>query len=139
MVPEMAATGVPFDLAEVKLAVPFSRPGTVAKRNVIARLSSATEPLVSVVAPPGYGKTTLLARWAEADPRPFAWVALDRRDDDAVVFMRYVAVAIHRIEPLPSQVLDSLAGPTASAWATRVPLLGNALAALGRPFVLVLD
>ena len=36
----------------------------------------------TVVAPAGYGKTTLLAQWAEADPRPFAWVALDGRDDD---------------------------------------------------------
>ena len=41
----MAATGVPFDLAAVKLAVPFARPGTVAKRDVIARLSNATVPL----------------------------------------------------------------------------------------------
>ena len=122
----MAATGVPFDLAAVKLAAPFARPGTVAKGDVIARLSSATVPLATVVAPPGYGKTTLLARWAEADPRPFAWVALDRRDDDAVVFMRYIAAAIHQVEPLPPQVLDALSGPVASAWATRVTRLGNA-------------
>jgi LuxR family transcriptional regulator, maltose regulon positive regulatory protein len=45
--------------------------------------------LVSVVAPPGYGKTTALAEWAAADPRPFAWLRLstednDRRLDDAI-------------------------------------------------------
>ena len=139
MLMAMVSTGVPFDLAAVKLAAPFARPGTVAKHDLIARLSTATVPLATVVAPPGYGKTTLLARWADADPRPFAWVALDRRDDDAVVFMRYIAAAIHQVEPLPPQVFDALSGPVASAWATRVTSLGNAVAASERPFVLVLD
>jgi len=31
-------------------------------------------PLALLVAPAGYGKTTLLAEWAEDDPRPFAWI-----------------------------------------------------------------
>ena len=84
----MAVVEVPFDLAEVKLAAPLPRPGTVAKADLIARLCAASVPFATVVAPAGYGKTTLLARWAEADPRPFAWVALDGRDDDALVFLR---------------------------------------------------
>jgi LuxR family maltose regulon positive regulatory protein len=105
------ATEAPFDLVEAKLAAPLTRPGTVAKVDVIARLRSASVPFATVVAPAGYGKTTLLARWSEADPRPFAWVALDGRDDDAVVFLRYIAAAIHRVEPLPSEVFDALSGP----------------------------
>ena len=76
----------------------LSRPGTVPKSDVIARLCASAVPLVSVVAPAGYGKTTLLASWAEADPRPFAWVALDRRDDDAVVLP-----ALHRGRGRPSR------------------------------------
>jgi LuxR family transcriptional regulator, maltose regulon positive regulatory protein len=32
--------------------------------------------LALIVAPPGYGKSTLLAEWAELDERPFAWLAL---------------------------------------------------------------
>ena len=135
----MALAEAPFDLVEVKLAAPLSRPGTVAKADVIARLCTSTVPLVTVVAPAGYGKTTLLAGWAEADPRPFAWVALDRSDDDAVVFLRYVAAAVHRVEPLPSGVFDGLSGPGGSSWALRVPRVGSALAALERPLVLALD
>ena len=75
----MAIADVPFDLVDVKLVAPLARPGTVAKADLIARLCTPHAPLVSVVAPAGYGKTTLLARWIEADPRPFAWVALDSR------------------------------------------------------------
>ena len=130
---------VPFDLAEAKLAAPLPRPGTVAKADVIARLSAASTPFATVVAPAGYGKTTLLARWAEADSRPFAWVALDGRDDDAVVFLRYIAAAMHRLEPVSSDVFDALSGPGGSTWSTRVPRVGGAIAARERPLVLALD
>ena len=136
----MTVTEVPFDLAEVKLDAPLTRPGTVAKADVIGRLCTENVPFATVVAPAGYGKTTLLAQWAEADPRPFAWVALDGRDDDdAVVFLRYIAAAIHGIEPLSPDVFDALSGPRASDWPMRVPRIGRALAALERPLVLVLD
>ena len=135
----MAVADVPFDLAEAKLAAPLPRSGTVAKADVIARLSAASTPFATVVAPAGYGKTTLLARWAETDPRPFAWVALDGRDDDAVVFLRYIAAAMHRLEPVSSDVFDALSGPGGSTWSTRVPRVGGAIAARERPLVLALD
>ena len=135
----MAVAEAPFDVADVKLAAPLPRPATVAKTAAIARLCAARSPVATVVAPAGYGKTTLLARWAQADPRPFAWVALDGRDDDAVVFLRYIALAIHGIEPLAPEVFDSLSGPGGTAWPQRVARLGRALAALEHPMVLVLD
>jgi LuxR family transcriptional regulator, maltose regulon positive regulatory protein len=136
----MAVEAAPFDLDEVKLAAPLTRRGTVAKLDVIGRLRAASVPCVTVVAPAGYGKTTFLAHLAEVDPRPFAWVSLDGRDDqDAVVLLRYVAAAIHQVEPLPPGVFDALSGPGASAWAMRVPHVTSALAALEGPLVLALD
>ena len=117
----VTAPEAPFDLAEIKLAAPSIRPGTVAKEDVIARLRAAGVPFATVVAPVGYGKTTLLARWAEADPRPFAWVLLDARDSDAVVFLRYIAAAIHRVEPVSPEVFEALSGPGASTWAEARP------------------
>jgi LuxR family maltose regulon positive regulatory protein len=133
------AVDVPFDLVEAKLGAPWTRPDTVAKTDVIARLRASQLPFVTVIAPAGYGKTTLLARWAETDPRPFAWVALDGRDDDGVPFLRYIAAAIHRVEPVAPEVFAALAGPGASIWLTGVPRVGGALATLQRPLVLVLD
>jgi LuxR family maltose regulon positive regulatory protein len=135
----MAVAEVPFDLVEVKLAAPVARPGTVARADVIARLCTSTLAFATVVAPAGYGKTTLLAKWAEADPRPFAWVALDGRDDDALVFLRYIAAAIHGVEPVPAEVFEALSGPGGSTWTNRVPRVGSALGTLERPLVLVLD
>ena len=134
----MAVAEAPFDLLDVKLAAPVARPDTVAKAELIARLCTSREPVVTVVAGAGYGKTTLLARWDAADARPFAWVALDGREDE-VVLLRYVAAAIHSVEPVPEVVLEALSGPRGSIWSTRVPRLISALAALERPMVLVLD
>jgi LuxR family maltose regulon positive regulatory protein len=59
-------------------------PGTVPRARLVRRLTAtAGTPLVLVVAPAGYGKTTLLAEWALRDPRPFV---LDSGTDvDAVV------------------------------------------------------
>jgi LuxR family maltose regulon positive regulatory protein len=71
----MAVAEVPFDLVGVKLAAPSARPGTVAKADAIGRLCASTLPFATVVAPAGYGKTTLLAKWDEADPRPVAFNA----------------------------------------------------------------
>ena len=68
-------------------------------------------PFATVVAPAGYGKTTLL----HGGPRPIRVRSRGSRstarDDDAVVFLRYVAAAIHRVEPLPPEVFDALSGP----------------------------
>ena len=108
----VAVTDVPFELVGVKLAPPSIRPGTVAKVDVIARLSAADARLATVVAPAGYGKTTLLARWAESDPRAFAWVSLDGRDDDDPrVFLRYVAAALSRVGAVSTEVLEMLSAP----------------------------
>ena len=111
----------------------------VAKADLIAELCESRSPFVSVVAPAGYGKTTLLAQWAGADPRAFAWFALDRQDDDAVVFLRYIAAAIHGVEPIAPEVFDALSGPGGSTWPKRLPRLGSALAGVERRLVLVLD
>jgi LuxR family maltose regulon positive regulatory protein len=135
----VTVTNVPFDLLEVKLAPPLSRAGTVPRSGVIARLCESGVPFVTVVAPAGYGKTTLLAHWAEIDPRSFGWVALDGRDDDALVFLRYIAVAMHGVEPLPSGVFEALSGSGGATWASRVLSLGAALSAVEAPLVLVLD
>ncbi|MEU7905659.1 AAA family ATPase [Actinoplanes sp. NPDC049118] len=132
-------TGLPFDLVETKLGVPPIRPGTVAKTDVIARLCESRRPFATVIGPAGYGKTTLLAAWERTDPRPFAWIALDGRDDDGIPFLRYIVAAMHRIEPVPPEAFDALSGPGAAVWSTGLPHVGAALAARRHPLVLVLD
>ena len=49
---------------------------------LLDRLLGAREPVIGVTAPPGYGKTTLLAAWAERRGARVAWVSCDRIGDD---------------------------------------------------------
>jgi LuxR family maltose regulon positive regulatory protein len=57
----------------------------VPRPRLVRRLAACREePIAAIVAPAGYGKSTLLAEWAARDERRFAWVSLDGRPDDGV-------------------------------------------------------
>ncbi|MGA9161697.1 MAG: LuxR C-terminal-related transcriptional regulator [Actinomycetota bacterium] len=128
-----------FDLISTKLGPPLLRPGTVRRAPIIQRLASADPPIVSVVAPPGYGKTTLLSQWAESGGPPFAWVSVDEQDNEPKVLLRYIAEALDRVEPIPERVFDTLASPRSSVPGSVVPRLGSAFSSMTSPVVLVLD
>ena len=91
-----------------------------------------------VVAPAGYGKTTLLSQWAARDARPFAWVSVDERDNDPFVLLQHVAAALDRIEPLGADVTEAFERP-GPVWDAIVPRLSAELSSRTSPFVLVLD
>jgi LuxR family maltose regulon positive regulatory protein len=130
----------PFDFVESKVHVPTARPGSVSRIALVNRLrATSSSSVVVLAAPAGYGKTTLLAQWAMRDERPFVWVSIDERDNDPVILLRHIAVAIDRIEPLAPSVLDALRSPGRSIWRVAVPRLASAVATLERPFVMVLD
>lgn len=50
-----------FELSESKLEPPRGRPGMVVRADLVDKLVAAQAPVITVIAPPGYGKTTLLA------------------------------------------------------------------------------
>ena len=134
-----AASTPGFEVTEAKLFRPPIRPGIVRRNALVDRIRSSTASVVSVTAPAGYGKTTLLAEWAERDRRPFAWVSIDEADGDPVVFLGHVVVALDRIETIEPRVFEAIASPTGATPSTVLSRLGSALATRTRPFVLVLD
>ena len=134
------AGGSAFDLVASKLGRPLIRPGTVRRSSLIDRLArDGPRPIVSVVAPAGYGKTTLLSQWAERNGQAFAWVSVDEADNDAKVLLRYVAAALDTVEPIDERVFDALASPVSSVPGSVVPRLGSAFSSMTSPVVLVLD
>jgi LuxR family maltose regulon positive regulatory protein len=94
--------------------------------------------VVCVVAPAGYGKTTLLGQWAQRTSSRVAWVSVDHRDNDPAVLLTYLAVALDRVEPIDPRVVRGLAGPGASIVGA-VARLAAAMAAMTQPVALVLD
>ena len=116
-----------FDLLTGKLRRPVLRPGTVRRSSLIERLARcARRPIVSVVAPAGYGKTTVLAQWAERNGQAFAWVSVDETDNDPKVLLTYVAKALDAVEPVGERVFDALASPGSSVPGSVIPRLGSA-------------
>ena len=134
------AAGPVLDLFAAKLLRPLLRPGTVRRSSLIERLARGDpRPIVSVVAPTGYGKTTLLSQWAERNGQAFAWVSVDDGDNDPRVLLTYVAEALDAVEPIDGRVFDALASPVSSVPGSVVPRLGSAFSSMTSPVVLLLD
>ena len=94
-----------------------------------------------MLAPAGWGKTTLLNEWrsSPSDERAFAWLSLDPGDNDPVKLFEEVIAALRMVEPgIGGEALGQLAGP-AGLTEVVLPSLINELAALERPLVLALD
>src|SRR4051794_38304533 len=129
------------ELLEPKLRPPRTSGRGIRRTALVERLNRARDsPIVMLSAGPGYGKTTALAQWAaSSEQRPFAWVSVDQHDNDPVVLLTYVSVALSRVAPIDQGVFEALASPGASVEATVVPRLGAALAGLGPSIVLGLD
>jgi len=53
---------------------------------LLRRLESAAEPLVLLVAPSGFGKTSLLAEWASTTDAQVCWLSCDESDGDPAHF-----------------------------------------------------
>ena len=74
----------------------------VSRPRLLELLDSGREhSLTLVCAPPGYGKTALLAEWRERESarRPFAWLTLDRGDLDPVRLWAHLIWAIRETSP----------------------------------------
>jgi LuxR family transcriptional regulator, maltose regulon positive regulatory protein len=132
-----AAPRLGFELSESKFQPPTARPGIVARTALVDRLAAAQAPVITVTAPPGYGKTTLMAQWAERIGPRVAWVSCDEKDNDPVVLLSALAVALDRIEPVDPAIFWALA--SSGAGITVVPRFVSAITLMQRPVTVVLD
>ena len=120
-----------------KFHAPATRPGVVARTALLNRLYASDEPVITVVAPPGYGKTTLLAQWAERLGPSVAWVSCEKTDNDPAALWTAVLTALGQIAPVSPAASQLLA---ASGGAVDViPSLVSTFSAIHGPLVLVLD
>ncbi|WP_431961522.1 LuxR C-terminal-related transcriptional regulator [Actinacidiphila sp. bgisy160] len=121
---------------------PPARPRQFVPRpRLLSLLDAAAEPVVVVAAPPGAGKSVLLAEWVRAlrarDSR-VAWLELDAYDNTPARLWAGILTALRPFRPgLPTP-------PPSGAWTLEVwveDLLPRILAALadGSPLTLVLD
>jgi LuxR family transcriptional regulator, maltose regulon positive regulatory protein len=107
---------------------------------LVERLATSDAPLVVVVAPAGFGKTTLLVQWQGSEERPFAWLSLDEGDNDPLAFWSSLVASIARIIPdFGSTVVPALSSMGGLALDAVVARIINELDASDQQIVLVLD
>lgn len=124
-----------------KLFRPDPRHHTVARGRLDDLLRhGATLPMTLVVAPAGWGKSTVVAGWLARDKVAAGWVSLDSGDDDPKRFWRYLLLAagkarrgigtaaLRRLDMAGSDVLRDV-----------LPAFVNEVAAAHHSLVLVLD
>jgi len=131
------APALGFSLPESKFHPPEARPGIVARTALIGRMAAAQAPVITVTAPPGYGKTTLLAQWAGRIGPGAAWLSCDDGDNDPVVLLSALAVALDRIAPVDPAIFSALA--SSGAPISMVPRLVTAVASVQPPVTVLLD
>ena len=128
-------------LIATKLRPPTVRDQVVPRERLLERLRAGSGLALSLVAcPAGYGKTTLLAAWREAEAarKPVAWLTLDEDDNDPVVLWSYVIEALRRACPAISLPASPQLAGAASIVHMVLPRLVNELDDLGE-VTLILD
>jgi hypothetical protein len=86
-------------LLATKLHRPRPTSNLVARPRLTDRLDTGLRNghrLFLVVAPAGYGKTTLVTDWLGKTGIPSAWLSLDEADNDPLRFFTYIVAALQK-------------------------------------------
>jgi ATP/maltotriose-dependent transcriptional regulator MalT len=141
----MIGDGREAPILEAKLypATGTRRPLPRRRLDALSDVLDGSYPVVLVVAPAGYGKSTLMARWhAQLVDRgvPCAWLSLDENDDDKVRFLRHLFAALHKADVHTGQaVAANLSVDSPGGTTSLLELLAADLARVPQRLVLFLD
>ncbi|MBN1934910.1 MAG: helix-turn-helix transcriptional regulator [Anaerolineae bacterium] len=128
-------------LIRTKLRLPFTRPELVPRPRLDARIADGLRgPLTLITAPAGFGKTTLVAACVAGCGMPVAWLSLDKDDNQAGRFLRYLIAALHEADPaIGSEVAQFITMAIETPPEAILTSLVNDLDAAGGEMALVLD
>lgn len=142
-IPKPARVESELPLVRTKLFLPKVPRTLVHRPRLIEQLNQSTQiPLTLISASAGFGKSTLLADWAEKVNLPVAWVSLDKGDNDPQRLMRYIVSSIRQALPVAnigSKSLDLLHTSEPPGLDVILSLLVNDLITADKDLVLILD
>jgi len=126
---------------QTKFHRPAARDEHVERAPLLAAIERSGARVVVVTAPPGYGKSTLLAQWCErcAAGEHVAWVSLDADDVGARLWSAVLTGLRELLGPGIDAALDAADAPDADLRSGVLIALLDALATAPEPIALVLD
>ncbi|MCB0192003.1 MAG: hypothetical protein KDJ65_08675 [Anaerolineae bacterium] len=129
------------NLLQAKLIRPRLNDNLISRPGLFERLERGKKrKLTLICAPAGYGKSTTVAGWLGACPRPAAWLSLDEMDGDLIGVLTYVVAAIQTIFPDGcARTLRLLEAPQPPPAEYLTTTFSNDIIALNEAFILVLD
>ncbi len=142
--------GSDITILNAKLHRPRVTRDLIVRPRLLALLDAGlARPLAVVVAPAGFGKSTLVSSWIEAlaaDKRPgitllpTAWLSLDESDSDPNVFLHYFICALRTIFPgAAPKTLELLTAQQQPPLSALAGALCNEIEGLPSRFIMVLD
>lgn len=125
-------------LLRSKTAIPPLRPKQIERPRLLEHIYAGTQrALTLMIAPAGFGKTTLAAAWATNAKIPVAWLSLQPADHSADRFLSYLIQALQSISPHLGQT--SLALLHSHSLDSALYALANDLSELKEDFAFILD
>src|SRR5664279_4033532 len=132
---------VPMPGATDGFVTPAADRGVALRKGLLAELLAIdSSTLVTVCAPAGFGKTTVLMQWADVDARPFPWLTLTDAHNDRARLLCDLAAVTASLRAGPVNGLRLLPDVASRGATTEVALsVEEMMAQIAGPFVLVLD
>jgi LuxR family maltose regulon positive regulatory protein len=126
---------------QIKTSIPPARQNRVERPRLIEQINAGMKRAFTLIlAPAGFGKTTLIAEWSRTADMPVAWLSLERSERTSERFLSYFIHALQQISPQVGQTAQAMltSGQAMAEDAILFSLL-NDLSEIGRDFAIVLD
>jgi LuxR family maltose regulon positive regulatory protein len=128
-------------LLRTKIHLPSTRLHLVPRTRLREKiLQGLRGPLTLIIAPAGFGKTTLVAACIVGCGMPVAWLSLDTADNDVGRFLKYLIAALREFDStIGGESARLLAAPQPSPPETILTRLINDLDVAHKEIILILD
>jgi LuxR family maltose regulon positive regulatory protein len=128
-------------LLQTKTSIPPARQNRVERPRLIEQINAGMKRTFTLIlAPAGFGKTTLIVEWARSTDMPVAWLSLERSERASERFLSYFIYALQQIFPQTGQTAQAMlaSGQIMAEDAILFSLL-NDLSEITQDFAIVLD
>ena len=122
-----------------RFLAPYAARHEVRRDRLDHRYQQASGKVLRILAPGGYGKSTIAARWVATDERAVRWIDLEPVDNDPVALLATLGRALDGLVERPLESLPTLSADRPEFDAAVVGGLARLIGSCRRPFVLVLD
>ena len=128
-------------LVKTKLFFPESNSISVSRSRLYDRLNEFVNfKLTMIVAPAGFGKTTLISEWMKGYKGKKTWLSLDENDNEITRFLSYFVAALQNIDSnIGLEVMKELNGNRMMNVEGILHSLINEISIQQDDFILILD